>query len=80
MNNINHIIEEFRSGDSERRLSLYLAYRDLRPLFDQIENEETANPEQEINISEQMITEKENAMNITSPFRRVIRWCYSLLC
>jgi hypothetical protein len=37
--NIETVLEEYRKGDESRRLSLFLAFRELRELFEQIEQE-----------------------------------------
>ena len=36
---IDKVLEEYRSGDESRRLSLFMAYRDLRDHFERIEQE-----------------------------------------
>lgn len=40
MLNINEIIEEYRKGDFEKRLSFFLEYRDIREEFMQIIHEQ----------------------------------------
>lgn len=37
--NIEEILDEYRNGDEGKRLSLFLAYRDLRDHFSRIEQE-----------------------------------------
>ncbi len=37
--NIAKILDEYRNGDESKRLSLFLAYRDLRDYFTRIEEE-----------------------------------------
>ena len=37
--NIEMVLEEYRKGDDSKRLSLFLAFRELRELFEQIELE-----------------------------------------
>jgi hypothetical protein len=37
--NIEQVLEEYRAGDDGKRLSLFLAYRELRDQFDSIEQE-----------------------------------------
>ena len=37
--NIETVLEEYRKGDESKRLSLFLAFRELRELFEQIELE-----------------------------------------
>lgn len=34
------IINEFRNGDNQHRMHLYMAFRNFRPIFEQIEDEE----------------------------------------
>ncbi len=36
---INAVLEEYRKGDDGKRLSLFMAYRDLRDQFERIEQE-----------------------------------------
>lgn len=36
---IETILDEYRRGDESRRLSLFMAYRELRELFERIEEE-----------------------------------------
>lgn len=36
---IETVLEEYRKGDESKRLSLFLAFRELRELFEQIEGE-----------------------------------------
>ena len=78
MINVNHIIEDFRNADPAQRLSLYLAHRDLRPFFDNIESEELINPDK-IRITVNMIAKENEMIKSTTPFKRALRWCYSLL-
>ncbi|MGE0086370.1 MAG: hypothetical protein AB7S75_18330 [Desulfococcaceae bacterium] len=40
MFNINEIIEEYRKGDFEKRLSFFLEYRDIRDAFTEIDQKE----------------------------------------
>lgn len=37
--NIEQVLDEYRKGDESKRLSLFLAYRDLRDSFNSIEQE-----------------------------------------
>ena len=37
--NIEQVLDAYRKGDESRRLSLFLAYRELREHFDRIEQE-----------------------------------------
>jgi len=37
--NIEQVLDEYRKGDESRRLSLFLAYRELRDHFNSIEQE-----------------------------------------
>ncbi len=37
--NIEKVLEEYRDGDDSKRLSLFLAYRELRDHFSRIEQE-----------------------------------------
>jgi hypothetical protein len=39
--NIEKVLEEYREGDDGKRLSLFLAYRELRDQFGSIEQEST---------------------------------------
>ncbi len=38
---IEKVLEEYRTGDESKRLSLFLAFRELRELFSRIEDEGT---------------------------------------
>ncbi len=37
--NIENVLDEYRNGDDSKRLSLFLAYRELREIFNRIEEE-----------------------------------------
>ncbi len=39
--NIEKVLNEYRDGDDSKRLSLFLAYRELRESFNRIEQEST---------------------------------------
>ncbi len=39
--NIENVLDEYRNGDDSKRLSLFLAYRELRDHFNRIEQEST---------------------------------------
>ncbi len=39
--NIEKVLDEYRDGDDSKRLSLFLAYRELRESFSRIEQEST---------------------------------------
>ncbi len=39
--NIEKVLNEYRDGDDSKRLSLFLAYRELRESFSRIEQEST---------------------------------------
>ncbi len=45
--NIEKVIDEYRKGDEGKRLSLFLAYRDLRDFFMRLEQE---NPNDDLKI------------------------------
>lgn len=36
---IDKVLDEYRKADDQKRLSLFMAYRDLRDTFEQIDNE-----------------------------------------
>ena len=41
---IDRVLEEYRTGDADKRMSLYLYHRGLRDAFDTIEQEDPLDP------------------------------------
>ena len=72
MQNIDLITEKFRNANSEERLYLYLEFRELRPVFEQIESQENSK------VTEIKLI-KNGVKNYASLHKRLIRWCCSLL-
>jgi len=76
MNYLEDIFAEFKKGNGEQRLELYMHHRDLRSDFDQIESEELKSI---TDYSQQMVIEPSKANNQQSLFVRMKRWCFAIL-
>ena len=71
---------EFKDGNEQKRLDLYLNKRNLRSELDQIENEECGTVKTEIMTDiDQKITKNANVNLHRSLISRFSRWCFSLL-
>ena len=71
MINTNYICDQYRQANPDRRLFLFMHYRQHRPFFENIEKEESLLN----NTTEAMISETER---LKSPVWRMLRWCYPL--
>ena len=71
---------EFKDGNEQKRLDLYLNKRNLRSELDQIENEECESINTKIlTDTKQIVIKKINATQQRSLLVRMRRWCFSLL-
>ena len=71
---------EFKDGNEQKRLDLYLNKRNLRSELDQIENEECESINTKIlTDTKQIVNKKSNAIQQQSLLVRMRRWCFSLL-
>lgn len=77
MKNTDRTIDDFRKGNSEQRLSLFLQYSNLRSAFENIEKEESKTLYSKAAKSQQGMTNMDRTT--ITPFRQLIRWCYSLM-
>ena len=67
--------EDYKEGNTQQRLEMYLQYPDLRSDFDNIENEEIST---KTNLSRQIVIEPQKANIKQSLFVRVKNCCLSL--
>ena len=72
MQNIDLIIEKFRKENTEDRLYLFLEFRELRPVFEQIERQENSK------VTEIKLIKNE-VENYTSLHKRLIHWLFLFL-
>ena len=79
MNYFDDVLNDFKNGNHQQRLDLYMDHRDLRSDFDQIEDEESASMKTEITDSQQVVV-KTSKTNEQQPLLiRMKRWCFSML-
>jgi len=76
MNYLEDIFAEFKKGNAQQRLDLYMQHRELRSDFDQIENEKIST---QTHPSHQIVIEPSKANNQQSLFVRMKRWCFAIL-
>jgi hypothetical protein len=79
MNYFDNVFADFKDGDDQQRLDLYLQHRDLRSDFDKIESEESALTKTEITASQKVVLKPARIKVQQSPFVRMKRWCFSIL-
>jgi hypothetical protein len=79
MNNFDVILTEFKDGNDQCRLDLYMNHRDLRSDFDQLENEETTSLKSELTDAQQVVIKTGKIKTQQSHFVRMKRWCFSIL-
>jgi len=79
MNYLDNVFAEFKDGDNQQQLELYLHHRDLRAEFDQIENEETTSMDPEPGLAQQVVIKPGRTKDQQSPFVKLKRWCFSIL-
>ena len=77
MRDIDSTIEEYRQGDFEKRLNLFLQYRALRPDFAQIEKDDTAT--KGAHAPQSVQTRNRKGKSVCYPFMRLLKWCHSLI-
>ena len=79
MNNSDVILAEFKDGNNQHQLDLYMYNRDLRSDFDQLENEETTSLKSELTDAKQVVIKMGKIKAQQSHFVRMKRWCFSIL-
>jgi hypothetical protein len=79
MNYLDNVFADFKDGDNQQQLELYLHHRDLRADFDQIENEELNLEKEELTGSQKVELNLVNTVQQQSPFAKMKRWCFSIL-
>ena len=73
------VLNDFKDGNHQQRLDLYMCHRNLRSDFDQIEDEESASMKTEITDSQQVVI-KSGKTNEQQPLLvKMKRWCFSML-
>jgi hypothetical protein len=77
MRNIKTITEEYRKGDFEKRLNLYLECPTLRNEFMRIEQDEALT--QNAHLSGPVENQIHGEKSIFYPCRRLLRRCHSLI-
>ena len=75
MRDIDSTIEEYRQGDFEKRLNLFLEYRALRSDFVQIDQDEA--PAEGAHRPQPVLTLKTRHQSVFYPFMRLLKWCHS---
>ena len=79
MNFFDDVLNDFKDGNYQQRLDLYMCHRNLRSDFDQIEDEESASMKTEITDSQQVVI-KSGKTNEQQPLLvKMKRWCFSML-
>ena len=76
MNYFEDIFTDYKEGNAQQQLELYMQHRDLRSNFDRIENEESISKTVD---SRQIIIEPSKIMDQQPFFVRMKRWCFSIL-
>jgi hypothetical protein len=76
MNYFEDIFTEYKEGNDKQRLEIYMNHRYQRYEFDQIEDDEANAKFEE---SKQIVIEPSKTNNRQSFFRRMKRWCFTIL-
>lgn len=79
MNYLNNVLDDFKDGNHQQRLDLYMCHRNLRSDFDQIEKEESTLLKSELTDSQQVVIKLDKTKNQQSLFFRMKHWCFSIL-
>jgi hypothetical protein len=79
MDNSDIILTEFKNGDDQHRMDLYMYNRNLRSDFEQIEHEEINSLEPESTFARQDVLTPSRAKDRRSTFVKMKRWCFSIL-
>ena len=79
MNYFDDLIDDFKDGNDQHRLDLYMNHRNLRSDFDKIEDEESASTKTELADSQQVVIKPDRLMEQQSLLVRMKRWCFSVL-
>jgi len=73
------VLDDFKDGNHQQRLDLYMYHRNLRSDFDQIENEETTLQKSELTDFQQVVIKPDRTNEQRSLLVRMKRWCFSML-
>ena len=73
MDNIQHIIKEYRQSDFERRLHMFLAYPYLRSQFSDIDDSETPV------VYPGFFKSRQKVFKLSGSFRFILPWAGGLL-
>ena len=79
MNYLDNVFADFKDGDNQQRLDLFMHHRDLRSEFDEIENEDHTPEKAELTASQKVVLKPGSTKGQQSPFVRMKRWCFSIL-
>ena len=79
MDNFDDTLTEFKDGNAQKRLDLYLHNRNLRSKLDQIEDEENASVKIEIADSPKLVIKSGRANEQQSLLVRMKLWCLSVI-
>lgn len=79
MDNSDIILSEFKNGDDQHRIDIYMYNRDLRSDFEQIEQDEINSLEPEHTFARQDVITPGRTKDQQSSFVKLKRWCFSIL-
>lgn len=79
MNYFDNVFADFKDGDDQQRLDLYLQNRDLRSDFDKFESEESTPTKTELTASQRVVLKPVKIKEQQSPIVRMKRWCFSIM-
>ena len=79
MNYFDDVLNDFKNGNHQQRLDLYMDHRDLRSDFDQIEDEEITFQKSELTDSQQVVIISGKTNEQQPILVRMKRWCFSML-
>jgi len=79
MNYLDNVFADFKDGDNQQRLGLYLHHRELRADFDKIEQDELTSDNSELTVSHKVEFKPDNTVEQLSTIMRMKRWCFSIL-
>ena len=79
MNYFDDLIDDFKDGNDQHRLDLYMNHRNLRSEFDQIESEENTLQNTKLTDSKQVVIKPNRVNKQQSLLVRMKQWCFSIL-
>lgn len=79
MNFFDDVLNDFKNGNHQQRLDLYMSHRNLRSDFDQIEDEEPASMKTEKTDVQQVVIKPIKTIKQQPLLIRMKRWCFSML-